>query len=623
MADEPLSSRRRPRRGSVERPVSTRLYRASWVTVAAALAVAAFSVGRTDALPPPDLPPSFDGPSAIRLATELSTLFPDRSPGTKGGREATQWVADRFAELGLRPRAEVVTAEVPDLGTKTFANVFAVIPGGSRQTIVVMAHRDNLGLSPGADDNASGTGALLEIARNAVLPGAGGETALAHTIVLLSTDGGSYGGVGADSFARDPQGIMRHVGPGASVIAVVNLDGIGGEGSPRLEFGGNVPRSAAPALVATAQSSVLAQTGIEARRPGALAQAFDLAFPLSFYEQGALVAEGVSAVTLTTGGTTPRSPVGDTVAGLESGQLGAVGRSAQALITSLDQAAEVARGTDAYLYLGSRVVRGWAIQLVLLALLVPFLATTVDLVARVRARGIPLVLAFRSLASRLGVWAWFGGLFALFAATGIFPGGPSRPVPLYTPAASDWPLAALVVLAGLALAGWLVARPRLAPTRPVEASEELAGHVVAMIALGAVAIVVAVVNPFALVFVLPSLHAWLWLPQTSGRGAGPRVALFLVGLAGPLVLVGLFAFRFDLGADALWYLLSLVSVGYVPLALVLSFLAWGAAAEQVGALTFGRYAPYPRAPDRERGPIRETIRQGVLAARRRRVRRVV
>ncbi len=623
MADEPLSSRRRPRRGSVERPVSTRLYRASWVTVAAALAIAAFSVGRTEALPPPELPPSFDGPSAFQLATELATLFPDRSPGTKGGREAAQWVAGRFAEQGLQPRAEVVTAEVPELGRKTFTNVFAVVPGGSRQTIVVMAHRDNLGLSPGADDNASGTGALLEIARNAVLPGARGDTALAHTIVLLSTDGGAYGGVGADFFARYPRGIMRHVGPGASVIAVVNLDGIGGKGLPRLEFGGNASRSAAPALVATAQSSVLAQTGMEPRRPGALAQAFDLAFPISFYEQGALVAQDVSALTLTTAGSTPRSPIGDTVAGLQPAQLAAVGRSAQTLIASLDQAAEVARGTEAYLYLGSRIVRGWAIQLVLLALLVPFLASTVDLVARVRARGIPLAPAFRSLASRLGIWAWFGGLFAFFAVTGIFSAGPSRPVPLSTPAASDWPLAALVALAGLALGGWLVARPRLAPTRPVEPSEELAGHVVAMIALGAVAIVVAVVNPFALVFVLPSLHTWLWLPQTAGRGVAPRVALFLAGLAGPLVLVGLFAFRFDLGADAAWYLLALVSVGYVPLALVLSFLAWGAVAEQVGALAFGRYAPYPGTPDRERGPIRETIRHGVLAARRRRVRRIV
>jgi hypothetical protein len=46
---------------------------------------------------------------------------------------------------------------------------------------------------------------------------------------------------------------------------------------------------------------------------------------------------------------------------------------------------------------------------------------------------------------------------------------------------------------------------------------------------------------------------------------------------------------------------------------MLGFLAWGAAATQVGALVLGRYAPYPAREERpERGPIRESIRQLVL-----------
>ena len=38
-------------------------------------------------------------------------------------------------------------------------------PGLSHKTIVVMAHRDDAGTGPGANDNASGTGALVELAR--------------------------------------------------------------------------------------------------------------------------------------------------------------------------------------------------------------------------------------------------------------------------------------------------------------------------------------------------------------------------------------------------------------------------------------------------------------------------
>src|SRR5207237_492872 len=80
-------------------------------------------------------------------------------------------------------------------------------------------------------------------------------------------------------------------------------------------------------------------------------------------------------------------------------------------------------------------------------------------------------------------------------------------------------LLALVLLAG---AGWLVARSRLLPRRPIRPEERLAGHSGALLALGVVGLLLAATNPFALVFVLPSLHAWLWLPQVQTRHPGLR-----------------------------------------------------------------------------------------------------
>src|SRR5919109_462619 len=82
MAAEP--PRRRPRRGSLERPVSTRIYRAAWLVVAVPVLVAAFSVGRPDALPEPRLRPFFDQATAVQFAADLSGEFPDRSPGSQG-----------------------------------------------------------------------------------------------------------------------------------------------------------------------------------------------------------------------------------------------------------------------------------------------------------------------------------------------------------------------------------------------------------------------------------------------------------------------------------------------------------------------------------------------------------
>jgi hypothetical protein len=277
----------------------------------------------------------------------------------------------------------------------------------------------------------------------------------------------------------------------------------------------------------------------------------------------------------------------------------------------------VASGTESYVWTGTRLIRGWTIEFVLLGCLLPFLAATVDLFARCRRRHIALRPALRSLASRMGLWAWVGALFLFFSVTGIFPKGDPRPIAPSSLVAQDWPVVALGVFAGLVAIGWLVTRPRLVPTGPVSRTDELGGHLAAMLGLGLVALVVAAQNPFALIFILPSLHAWLWLPHASERGRPAALGAYAIGFVGPLLLLGSFAFRYEFGFDALWYVVALTSVGFVPVALVFSLLAWGAAAAQVGAVAARRYAPYPSADERpRRGPIRESIRQTVLLTRR-------
>ena len=455
----------------------------------------------------------------------------------------------------------------------------------------MLAHRDNTGVSPGADDNASGTGALLELARDL------GSAAHAHPIVLVSTDGGAYGGLGAAHFAASEPYAGR-------IAALVNLDAIGSGGHPRIEFAGDTPRVPSPTLLATADDSIAAQAAVEPNRPGALAQLVDLAFPFSFYEQAPFVSRGVPAVTVTTGGSRPRPADGDTLGDLDENRLGELGRATQMLVTSLDESAEVASGTQSYLYFGTRLLYGWTLQLLLVAALVPFLAATVDLFARCRRRHIALLPALRSYISRLAVWLWMGLFFALFVAVGILPNGENRPIGPETAAAGDWPVAALATLLGVSALAWLVVRPRLAPTRSIARQEELGGHLAAMLVLAVVALVVAAVNPYSLLFVLPSLHAWLWLPQVRDRGRLVQIAVYALGFAGPLLLLASFAVRFGMGLDAVWYLIALTAVGYVPVPLVVAFLAWAAAASQVGAVALRTYAPYPDVSERTPGPFR-------------------
>src|SRR3954469_15367876 len=82
----PRSSRRRPRRGSLERPVSGRLYRGTWLLVGIPLLIAAFSVRKAEPLPAPQtfLPASFDRAAGVQLASQLAATYPDRVPGSAG-----------------------------------------------------------------------------------------------------------------------------------------------------------------------------------------------------------------------------------------------------------------------------------------------------------------------------------------------------------------------------------------------------------------------------------------------------------------------------------------------------------------------------------------------------------
>jgi hypothetical protein len=199
-------------------------------------------------------------------------------------------------------------------------------------------------------------------------------------------------------------------------------------------------------------------------------------------------------------------------------------------------------------------------------------------------------------------------LFVVFGLLGAWPDRSSRPLPPDLSLAGDWPAVALGVFLVLAFVSWLVGRERLLPRRRVSSEEELAGQTAALLVLAVVALLTIATNIFALIFVLPSLHAWLWLPQVRYRPAWMRAAVLAVGFAGPAILIGSFAWRFDLGLDAPWYVLELVAIGYVPVPSLLIGLAWLAAAGQLAAVAANRYAPYPDARERPpRGPIRQLV----------------
>jgi len=606
----PRIERRRARPGSIERPVNGRLYRGTWLLVGLPLLVAAFSVARPTPLPRAFLP-EFDGTATKQLATDLSSIYANRFPGALG---PVDWVRDQLRPYGLPMHTERFSAVVPGHGRVQLTNLVAEAVGKSPRTIVVMAHRDNDGRGPGANDNASGTATLIQLARAyGAPPGfSAGRLRPNHTILFVSTDGGAYGGLGADWFAKHSP--LRH-----DVAAVINLDSVGGSGRLRMEMNGDTPRNPSGTLVETAAGRVAAQIGRRPVRATLLRQLVDLGFPYSLYEQAPFLEQGIGALTLTTAGDNPPDPVGDTADRLRVDKLNQVGRSAQDLLGTLDEGLEFAQGTSSYLYFDARLIRGWAVELVLIACLLPFFAAAVDLFARCRRRRIPLAPALRSLRSRLFFWVWVVALFELFTLFGAWPDGAPRPVSPRSPAATDWPAGMLILLGVLAVAGWLVTRERLLPRGDVRTEEELAGYTVALLALGTLALLVVATNPFALLFLLPSLHAWLWLPQVRRAKAPVRLGVFALGLAGPALLLGEFAGRYGLGWDAPWYLAELRAVGYVPLIVMPLLVLWLAGTGQLSSLAVKRYAPYPDAAELPpRGPVRRVARNLYLGVHNRR-----
>src|SRR5262249_48942704 len=160
-------------------------------------------------------------------------------------------------------------------------------------------------------------------------------------------------------------------------------------------------------------------------------------------------------------------------------RLGQIGRAAQNTIDAMEQGIALSPGPSSYVYLGTRVIRGWAIEIVLIAALLPFLAASVDLFARCRRRRIGVAPALRPYRRRLFFCLWCAPCFAPSAVVGICPSGPPRPPSLES---VSWPVAGLIALAVLAIGGWFVARDRLLPRRAVHPEEELAGHTAALLA---------------------------------------------------------------------------------------------------------------------------------------------
>lgn len=194
------------------------------------------------------------GAAVIRAETiqaSVETLASDgyegRGSGAEGGRRAGEWLAEQLKGLGLAPAGTDGYFQPFEAQGQRMRNVLATIPGREAgEQVVIGAHYDHLGLGHqegsldllrgrgkihnGADDNASGTAAILEIARAFQ---ASGETPR-RRIVFAWFDGEERGLLGSQHLLANP------VFPAETTFLMINLDMVGRlKGGKLTVFGSN------------------------------------------------------------------------------------------------------------------------------------------------------------------------------------------------------------------------------------------------------------------------------------------------------------------------------------------------------------------------------------------------
>jgi esterase/lipase superfamily enzyme len=206
-------------------------------------------------------------PARIEATVRRLAAFPTRHTLSPSNLEAAAWLRDEFRKLGY----EDVGFHDFTLGKATCRNVVCTKPGADReQFMIICAHLDSRGAdlgapesrAPGADDDASGVAALLELAR--VLK----DVETPWSVRFAAFSGEEQGLVGSSAYATMAKDEKM------KIKLVLNLDMVGHPIDPKRPAivverdAGNARRDndAASAAVADRIEALAAGAGLRVKR---------------------------------------------------------------------------------------------------------------------------------------------------------------------------------------------------------------------------------------------------------------------------------------------------------------------------------------------------------------------
>ena len=388
------------------------------------------------------LPPTFDGAGrADARAASSPAAIPTALPGppARAARGAAG-SRDQLRRTGSsRSRRPLRARRIPGRGRAPLAKRLAVVPGRSPERDRRHGAPRQQRRRPGRERQRlrhRGAHRARPRLREPAAATAQPRAEPAHTLVFLSTDGGAFGGARRQRTSPRTHDGARRRGRRTSTRSPAAAP-------PRLVLAGDAPRSprrGARRDRGRAASPSRRASGREPAEPRS-AQLIDLGFPFSLYEQAPLVGRGIPAVTLTTAGDRPPRRLRPTAGGSTRTASRELGRAAQQLLESLDQGVELRPGRRATSTSARALVRGWAIELVLIAMLA----------AVPRGGGRPLrplppaAHPARAGAAQLPQPRSASGSgrrrsSSCSRSSGVWPAAPSAPLRPGSAAAGDWPV---------------------------------------------------------------------------------------------------------------------------------------------------------------------------------------
>jgi hypothetical protein len=505
----------------------------------------------------------FSGERAFEVESQFVAQFPNRHSGQPNNRLAAEWLLEQFSGFGLDcaiDEWQIVNYSQPVL----LNNVVCRLPGESAKEILVVAHHDQAPTTvEGADNDASGISILLQLAEIFAV-----EAPHPYTLVFVSTDAEEYGMLGSRRY------VETHPNTD-DILAGISLDNLGRDyyDGMNMELIGQF-REYGPiwlALTARAVAEASGQIAWDVNLRAPLDQLLDQAGPISFMDQGPIVAAGVPALGFA-GHVPPEfgelhyrlwHDPDDTMEHQSSASLGQSGLIAEALLRQLLAMQGFPQESGPYLYFDSSqiVLRGAPLWLVFIAFAGLFFVSSYTIAkAPLREK----VESWRAVLPHfLSLWLpLLATLLLLYLMVSLrlmdeyhlYPATSKDPL-LYNP---RWPAVILFFL-GLG-AFFFVSRRMLRRVAAVASPGFAQVRSFSFLVIGLAALYVFAINPFSLLFFVPLLF-WFLIKRREGASRYLNVLLFVLGGLVVYALIYFFGFViFDYNFAFLWFLLNMFSI---------------------------------------------------------------